>query len=279
MKTPIAAVLATLALTGCGAAEPDKPTEPEVPEQCKTIHVDKLAANDWIGVKGKAGADPKIRMRVTEGGAGDYEAVYIGGMFTKTKMVGTKRDKDVQFTEVGDKEVRVRAYVVPKVEKCALEVLVGTVDQKDKEKIPPKGLEMVVFPQQDGVEFTYRPAETDLFLGKAAKNKAMADKQVQENGGPDPAHEYGDIPVGVFTKAADDGPENCTYDMDLYFDDKNLADQVKLPAGPVKGEWRHWFHLWKAPYSGNHHFEMYRYRTCDGKRELIDVAGLEAVLQ
>lgn len=279
MRTPVAAALAAWAIAACGPAEPEKPAEPEVPEKCKSVHVDKLASHDWIGVRGKSGADPKIRMRLTEKG-GDYEAVYISDVsFKKTVLKGEKREKDVQLTEVGDKDVRARIYVVPKIEKCALEVLVGTVEKKDKEKIPPKGIEMVAFPEQPGVEFTYRPADRDLFLGKAAKNRAIAEKQVKEMGGADPAHEYGDIPVGLFSKADEDGPADCTYDMDLYFDDRNVPDLAKLPAGEVQGEWRHWFHLWKAPYSGNHHFEMYRYRTCDGKRELIDVAAIEAVLQ
>lgn len=274
---------ALLALMACGGeAQPEKPDEPEVPERCRSVDVEKLAAHDWIGVRGKAGADPKVRMRFTEK-SGGYEAVFIGGMFTKTLLAGEKRDKDVQLTEVagGDKEELARIYVVPKVEKCALEVLVGTVDKKGrgKEKIPPKGLEMVAFPEQDGVQFTFRMPDRALFLGKAAKNRAVAEKQVADGGGPDPVHEYGDIPVGVFTKAAEDGGADCTYDMDLYFDDRNVPELVNLPAGEVKGEWRHWFHLWKAPYSGNHHFEMYRFRTCAGARELIDVAAIEAVLQ
>jgi hypothetical protein len=37
---------------------------------------------------------------------------------------------------------------------------------------------------------------------------------------------------------------------------------------------------WYAPYSGNHHFELYRHRSCGGgPRELIDVRCIEAVLE
>lgn len=275
-------------LLACGAAdtEADKAKEPEVPERCRTVHIDKLAENDWVGVKGSA-ADPKLRMRVTEKGGG-YEAWYVGGFFTKMTLAGEKREKDVQFTEVPTPERKAlidkgeldltRIYVIPRMEKCAIEVLAGTVDGKGKEKMPPKGPEMVAFPEKEGVAFTYRPPARTLFLGKAAKNRAVAEKQIAENGTPESQHEYGDIPVGVFTKAEEDGPADCTYDMDLYFDDKNDPELAGLPAGDVNGGWRHWFHEWKAPFSGNHHFEMYRYRTCGGERELIDVAALEAVL-
>ena len=67
--------------------------------------------------------------------------------------------------------------------------------------------------------------------------------------------------------------------MDLYFDDLFVDELSPMPAGEVVDGQRQWFHTWEAPYTGNHHFEMYRYRTCaGGARELIAVAGLDAIL-
>ena len=42
---------------------------------------------------------------------------------------------------------------------------------------------------------------------------------------------------------------------------------------------RHWTHTFEAPYTGNHRFELHRYRACDGgARELIGVAGTDAAM-
>jgi hypothetical protein len=254
------------------------------------LYVDKLHETDWVGIKGTAAADPKVRIRFQTPGpdGADYEAFYINGMFEKVHMAGEKRENDVKFTEIADEATKkrlkkgqdtlVRLYVEPSLKQCALKVFGGRTDGKDAEEVSPKPFEMVAFPPQDGVAFTYRLADRTLFLGKAATDRAVADKQ-RAGEGAQPQFEYGDVPVGVFTKATEDGGEDCTYDMDLYFDDRNVPALAGLPAGAVKGDWRHWYHLWKAPYSGNHHFEMYRYRTCSGgERTLIDVAGIEAVL-
>jgi hypothetical protein len=47
----------------------------------------------------------------------------------------------------------------------------------------------------------------------------------------------------------------------------------------VSGETRHWTHTFEAPYSGNHRFELHRFRQCDGgTRERIAVAGTDAAM-
>lgn len=276
-------IVGLLACSGGGGAEAP---EPEVPEQCRNVHVDKLAI-DWLAVRGKA-ADPKTRFRIEES-AGGYDGVYIGGFFTKYAMKGEKRDKDVKFTEVPvgkrkeDYEAGtgsiVVAYLKPSLKDCAVQAFIGTVDKKGKEEVPPRGIELVPFPKQDGVEFTYAVADEPLFLGDAAKDAGVRDKQVEELGGPQPDHEMGTVPVGTFTSVEDDGDPACTYDMDLYFDHQKVTElSPKAAAEPVDGQ-RHWFHEWEAPFSGNHHFEIHRYRTCgDGNRERIGVAAVEAVL-
>lgn len=269
---------------GCGGAAPEP--EPQVPEKCRHVHVDRLAT-DWVAVRGAA-ADPKTRMRVMEADGG-YEAWYIGGFFDRKRLAGVKREGDVQFTEVPDARKKaaveageatlLRAYVKPSIGDCALKVFVGEVDGAGKEQIPPNGIELVQFPVQPGVTFAFQPPSRPLFLGAAARTRARADEQVAAQGGPDPVHEMGTVPVGLFTRAEEDGDPGCTYDMDLYFDDRKLETGPVAAAEPKDG-WRHWYHEFDAPYSGNHHFEFHRYRTCEGgNRELLDVAAIEAILQ
>lgn len=280
-------LLAVLAL-GCGGAPaPDAAQAPEVPEKCRNVHVDRLAG-DWIAVKGQQ-ADPKTRVRVLETDGG-YEAWFVGGFFQRKRLAGVKRDQDVQFTEIPDErkkkavaageETLVRMYLKPELKACAVKAFVGAVDGTGKEQIPPTGFEFVPFPAQEGVTFAFHPPTARLFLGEAARDRKKADKQVAELGGPDPSHEMGSVPVGTWSEVARDGDPGCTYDMDLYFDDRRIEELVKTPAGEVKDGWRHWFHVFEAPYSGNHHFEMHRFRTCgDGARELLEVASIEAVLE
>lgn len=287
---PLISTLLTVLLVGCGAGtESSEESASDVPEKCRNVHVDKLAA-DWLAVRGNV-ADPKTRIRIEKGGADgtDYRGMYVGGFFTKVEMKGEKRDDDVRFTEIptAKKAARVKAgeaqltriYAKPRLSKCAIEVFAGKVDAAGKETIPPKGVEFVLFPSQDGVTFTYEPAQRTLFLADAAKDKTVADKQVQEAGGASPEAEFPNVPVGMWSNVEEDGDPACTYDMDLYFDDRNVPELTAVSAGEVKDGFRHWFQEWEAPYSGNHHFEMYRYRTCEGEaRELIDIAAIEAVL-
>jgi len=278
--------MAALGLFGCGgeSAEPADAT-PDVPERCQNVFLDKMAA-DWISVRGQA-PDPKIRVRIFEDGDG-YGAFLVNGFFKKIRMKGETRDSDVQFTEIPDAELAkrvekgeatlVRMYVTPKLKDCALKTVVGSVDHKGKERIPPVGFDFVAFPESE-VQFTFEPADRTLFVGEAAKDRAVAERQIAEAGQASPSHEFGTVPVGLFAKADEDGPESCTYDMDLYFDGQSLSERTAVPAGAVADGYRHWYVDWEAPYSGNHHFEIFRYRTCDGKRERIDIADLEAVLE
>lgn len=272
-------------LTACAdlvGSAPTEAPEADVPAQCRAVHLDRLDT-DWVAVRGKA-ADPKVRLRIAKAGDG-YEATWIDGSFTRRAMVGEKREKDVRLTEqlteaqrAAGEKVRARLYIQPSIADCALKVFVGRVEG-EVESIPPTATEFVPMPSQEGVVFSYRAADEPLFLGPAARDRAARDKQLAEAGGPKPDHELGAVPVGTWSKVEDDGDPACTYDMDLYFDDLRVAELSPRPAAaPVDG-FRHWFHEWDAPFSGNHHFEIYRYRTCaDGKRELISVAGIDAVL-
>jgi len=272
-------------LAGCGGSDgaPDA-AEDEIPLQCRNIHVDRLAA-DWTSVEGQT-ANPKVRLRVVESADG-YQAIYIDGSFVRRTLSGVKRDSDVKFTEVPDaarrrrvaagQEALVRLYLKPSLKDCALKAFVGTVVD-GKESIPPRATEFLPLPEQSGVVFSFDPATEPLYLGRAATDRAVRDAQLSE--GPEPVAEMGAVPVGTWSAVEDDGDPSCTYDMDLYFDDLLVTEISPVAAAePEDGE-RHWFHQWDAPFSGNHHFEMFRFRTCsDGQRVRIAVAGIDAVLQ
>lgn len=272
-------IAASLALAACNT-EPPPPEEPEVPEQCKKIHIDKLAG-DWVRVKGNS-ADPKVRMRVEDDGAGSYRIWYVDGFFGHHEMVVDKRERDLKLTQKdataapgGGPARKVRLYVEPRLQKCALEVHTG-FEVDGKEQIDPKTVEFVEFPKTDAV-FTYLPSDSRLHLGDAATKRKAAEKELADEAGPKTDHPMGAVPVGAWTKAAEDGDASCTFDMDLYFDDQLQADIS--PATPeVKGEWRNWAHTFEAPYSGNHHFQIYRYKTCGGERELLGVSAISAIL-
>lgn len=260
------------AAIGCTTEAP--PEEPEVPEQCKKIHIDRLAG-DWVLVKGKR-ADPKTRLRFEADGAG-YRAYYVGGFFDHRAMEVQKRAKDLKLTERTEGERKVRLYIEPSLESCSLKVNTGLVIG-DKEQIEPRPVEFLEMPDQ-GVVFSYLPPTETLFLGKAAKNKKAADKEVESEAGPKVDHPRGAVVVGAWSDVKADGDPSCTYDMDLYFDDQLDAELSPKPAGKAADGQRHWTHTWDLPYTGNHNLELYRYRTCtDGKRELIGVAGVSAIL-
>jgi len=266
-------------------------------EKCPKIHLDRMAGQ-WIKVQGSA-ADHTHRFELTaapgtaEGGeVGAYTMWYTGGGFEKRTLEGTRRDSDFKFTEqatgkrkaafeAGDGSIT-RLYVEPRLDKCALRISVVDVvmkDGKEVERGKPGFVEYLPFPE--GQTLTFRPCTGDLFIGKAASDRALADKQREEQGGADPNHSLGEaIPVGGWSDAAADGDAACTYDMDLYFDDRPVEGQTALAAGEVKDGQRHWsVPAWNAPYSGNHHFQIYRYKTCAGAaRELVGVSCLEAVL-
>ena len=86
-------------------------------------------------------------------------------------------------------------------------------------------------------------------------------------------HELGTIPVGTWSEVAKDGDQSCSFEMDLYFDGRLIDGGTGIAAGPVDGEYRHWTYTWEAPYSGNHNFELYRYRKCGDERTLLGIAG------
>jgi hypothetical protein len=287
-------VFVVLAVSVFGAcARPEPPPPP--PDPCPNIDIEKLAG-DWMQVK-QDKADPTNRFRIL-GNYPDYEAVLVPGDMQKYTLGGRlRKDKgDVVFDEVLSPEAearfkngqrwKARLQVEPNKKKCSLRVGVITVtmngDKETEKRRPPGYEEYVPLPKEGGVEFTFEPCTGPLFLGPAAKNRKEAEKQLKANHGvPDPSQSRTQaLPVGVFTTAGDDGDASCTYDMDLYFDDRPLADKKKLPAGKVDGGFRHWFvGDWYAQYTGAHSLEMYRYRTCaDGKRERIGVQCILSVL-
>lgn len=285
---------AVLALVACG----DEDTSPDpVPAAAEDdgFALDKLDGK-WIRIDGQRG-DHTHRFAWHRDGA-KTELWFTNGGFTKRRMAGELRKSDWRFTEVlseaeeskwkAGSRSKARLFVKPKPASGGLQIAEVAVTVKDgKESEKPKGgfQEYVPFPET--TPFTFRPCDGPLFLGPAATDPAAAAKQVAEDGGPFPGHALGEaIPVGLFADAAADGDAACTFDMDLYFDDRPAEDaggvvQKNLKAGDVADGKRHWLVSgWYAPYSGNHHLQMFRYRTCAGaERELIGVQCIEAVLE
>lgn len=298
MSRPLLPSLILLSLVvACGDAEPQEAASTEDPRlaKCPKIHLDRMAGQ-WIHVNGKA-ADPGHRFELIAGAStgsevGTYEMWYVGGGFTKLEMDGVRRSTDFQFTErkqgkrgeLYDKAegTLVRLYVEPKLDKCALRISeVELVNKDGAETERPKVGFTEYLPMPEGQTLTFRPCDDPLYLGKAATSWSVASKQLATLGGPDPAYQLGDaIPVGAWVADPAGEPAGCTYDMDLYFDDQTVKEGGKaLPAGQVTDGKRSWLVPgWKAPYSGNHHFEIYRYHTCSGARELMGVSCLESVL-
>lgn len=287
--------LPLLLLAGCpqddAAEAPTGPSEVEQQAIAKGCPTMGTVAGDYLLVQGNT-PDHKYRFRIMDDG-GQYAMWYTGGGFGARAMSGVKRETDIQFTEIPDArkqaafeagtEPLVRIYVEPRLDRCALRVSLLDVTSnagKETEKGKPGFLEYVRFPKKQ--EILWQPCDGPAFIYDAAKDAKVADKQLSELGTPKPDGALGEaIPVAAWTDAAADGPDSCTYDMDLYFDDLPVQEGGQaVPAGAVKDGRRHWYvPAWKAPYSGNHHFTLQRYRTCDGgSRELIGVSCLEAVL-
>ena len=290
--------LALAALVSFGAACGDEDTTadaPAAPAQDDGFALDKLDGQ-WIRIDGKRG-DHTHRFEWHRSGS-DTELWYTNGGFTKRRMKGELRKSDWRFTEVlseadeakwkSGARGKARLFVKPKPASGGLqitEVVVEFKGGKESEKAKGSFQEYVPFPES--TPFTFRPCDGPLFLGEAAKSPAEAAKQVKEDGGPFPGHALGKaIPVGIHLDAAADGDAACTFDMDLYFDDRAAEDeggavQKAVPAGAVADGKRPWVVAgWYAPYSGNHHFQIYRYRTCGGgERELLGVQCIEAVLE
>lgn len=285
---------AGLAAALVGACAGQEAPAPAVEDKCPRVQMD--LEGQWIRVNGNAG-DHKTRFEARPSADG-LSLWYVGGLFTKRELKGERRTKDWVFTQAtspaeeeaykkGEKEL-VRIYLEPKKDACALRVMAGTLKWdaaagKPKETMAPGFQEFLPFPE--GQAFTFRPCDGPLFMGKAALDLKEATKEL-ENGGPTYAGPLGDaLALGAWTDAAADGDAACTYDMDLFFDDRPAKDKDGKPRGPVpagavldgKRAWS--VNDWYAPYSGNHHFEIYRYKSCGGgARELLGVSCTEAVL-
>jgi hypothetical protein len=275
----------------CGTPQQDTPQPATTAnEKCPKVSMDDMEGK-WIRVEGSKG-DHTTRLQLvpTENG---LDMWFTGGFFTKTLLKGERRKRDYKFTEVpnarkkaafvGGSESLLRLYLEPRIKTCSLRMSTLEVykkkDGKESERPRPGFTEYLPFPE--GQEFTFRPCDGDLFLGSAAKNRATAKAQLAATGAPDPVFQLGEkIPVGTWTDATAEGDAACTFDMDLYFDDRPVRGRQGIPAGDVKAGERQWFVPdWYAPFSGNRHFQIYRYRSCGvAARELIGVSCLEAVL-
>ncbi len=275
-----------LALTAC-----DSQTATEAPEAtadpCPDISLEGLPGQylKWSGT-----ADHTRRIEIRNDG-GTWEGWFVDGGFTKKRMSGTQRTDDVAFTEVlsdadearfqsGARD-KTRLYFQPFKKKCTIRVVQAKVkmtDGQETEQQQGAGFqEYVALPEQ--YTFTFRPADETLFLGRAASDEKIAAAQLARSGTAEPATDLGEaIPVGLWTDAAADGADDCTYSMDLFFDDQPVEGKTDVPVTTVKNGRRHWYAEWFAPYSGNHIFEMYRYKTCGGSKDLIAVAAIEAIL-
>ena len=286
--------LSLLAAAVWGACERQEAPPPAVEDKCPRVQMD--LEGQWIRVNGSAG-DHKTRFEAQPSAAG-LSLWYVGGQFTKRELKGERRTNDWVFTQAttpaeeeawkkGEKDL-VRIYLEPKKDACALRVMAGTVKWdaaagKAKETMTPGFQEFLPFPE--GQKFTFRPCDGPLFMGKAAVDLKEATKELA-NGGPTYAGPLGEaLSIGAWTDAAADGDAACTFDMELFFDDRPAKDKAGAPRGPgpagavPDGKRSGAVTDWYAAYAGNHHFEIYRYKTCGGgARELIGVSCTEAVL-
>ncbi|MEC8423294.1 MAG: hypothetical protein VX000_05925 [Myxococcota bacterium] len=286
MTVRVCGIFTIALLVGC--SDEESSDGPKTEDKCPSVSMEGLFGQ-WIMVDGDRG-DHTHRFEIRPDGPSMW---LVDGGFTRRAMAGEKRQKDYVFTEsAGDRRMAafrageeglVRLYVEPWKQKCSLRVTrveVRLTDGKETERPAPGFKEYLPFP--DNVTFNFRPCDGPLFLGDAARDRRLAEHQVSKTGAPDPVHALGEaIPVGVWSRADADGDAGCAYDMDLYFDDRPVDGAERVTAGAVEGDHRPWFvAAWRAPYSGNHHFEMWRYRSCEGGvRTLIDTRCLEAVLQ
>jgi hypothetical protein len=275
-----------LALTACDT-QTATPGPAAAEDPCPNISLEGLPGQylKWAGT-----ADHTRRIEIRNDG-GIWEGWFVDGGFTKKRMAGAQRADDVSFTEVltaadearfqsGSRD-KTRLYFQPYKKKCTIRVIQAKVkmtDGKETEQQQGAGFqEYVALPEQ--YTFTFRPADETLFLGKAAADEKVAAAQVARSGTAEPATDLGEaIPVGLWTDAAADGADDCTYSMDLFFDDQPVEGKQDVAVSTVKDGRRQWYAEWFAPYSGNHIFEMYRYKTCGGSKDLIAVAAIEAIL-
>lgn len=282
----ILATAVTVAACG-GPAEPPPPTlEEQAAAKCPRVHMDKMAG-DWVLSTG----DVKTRFRVVEQG-GKTHLWYIDPAYSNHKLdlVGEKRDKDWRFDEVprgrrkalieAGGETRKRVYVQPSMRECVLKVFPGQVAADGAEAVPPNGKSFIQWPASADVTFSFAPHDEPVFLGEAATDWSRAQKEVEELGGPMAGHPLGEVVVAAWADAAADGDPGCAYTYDAYFDDQPVAEGAGQPAGEVADGRRPYRHTFQAPYSGNHRFEIVRFRQCgDGAREQLAVAGLDVALE
>ncbi len=280
-----------LFLGACDGKEPPPPPE----DPCPRIDAQKLAG-DWIKVVGTK-ADHRSRMRI--GGTPEaYEMILVPGNFNRVRLKGRVEGETVEFEQVitpeeeseflSGQRIRNRISIRPTKAKCALRVRTDMLSVRNGAEQTRTGSLEEYMPFPEEVTFTFDPPDGPLFMDDAARSRKAMEAQIKERGGPDPEGGHSTaIPVGAFVPADQDGEPSCTYDFDLYFDDQPYKGEAGDPsagrglaAGEVRDGFRHWFvPAWYAPYSGNHHFEMWRYRTCSGgQRERIAVQALDAVL-
>lgn len=271
----------------CGDDTPQK--APTANDKCPRIAVDKLDGR-WVRVAGSAG-DTTHRFEIKDAAGGGYDGTFILGGFERLVATGVVHKTMVIFTEVLEgeklkqyttgKRMKRQLHIEPRLRSCSLRVTQVGLQKKGGEEIErnlPGKDEYLPFPE--GQPFSFHRCDGHLFIGKAALKSKVANWELNSNGGPKRSHQLGKkIPLGVWTDAASDGEPSCTYNMDLWFDDRPVKNQQAVPAGKTEKGKRRWFiKAWSAPYSGNHHFLVERFKTCGGTRELIGVSCLDAVL-
>lgn len=281
--------LAVSVLIACDGGDASQEPAAETPSaKCPNVGMDTLDGK-WIKYEGSAIKEYRFAVDST----GDVrELWYTAGSFMKRRLRGERRTSDYVFTEVltGDREQRylagalpaVRLYVEPRAADCSLRVSEMEVHWKENQEVErPKGsyATYIEYPAE-GPDLPFRYCDHDLFISDAAKDRAVANAQVAESGAAEPGAALGEaLALGAWSPAM--GEEGCAYEARLYFDDQPARDVAGAfrPVVPMRGD--HWLiEDWYAPYSGNHQFEVYQYKTCSGgSPELVGVACLEAVLR
>ena len=270
-----------LLLTALFACNEQAQTDAPVAEDpCPEISLEGLEG-DWVKVSGSQ-ADHTYRVRIFKEGDA-WKAWYVGGGFKKVEMKGELRTEDLVLTQ--DAELSgdpiPRLYFQPHKPKCAMRVvevkLTAGDDGGEKETQVGAGyVEWLPMPPEP--PFTYQPCDGQAHVAKAAEDWKVAKKELEE--GVNPVTALGEeVSVTAWSVAEEDGDAACTFDMDLYFDDRPVEGEPVV-AGDVNSEGRRkWAATFRAPYSGNHHFELYRHKTCEGgSRELVAVSCIEAIL-
>lgn len=280
-------MLTLLLLIACPAQEQAAPVE----DKCPHVDMERMEGR-WIKVRGEA-PDHTVRLQVLKNPEGRLEAWFVNGDFNKRRMTVERRTDDFLLDEVlpADRQARyaagqdtkLRIYLQPWKQRCsirAVEARVAMVDGKEKEQQTGGAGYQEYLQMPEKYAFTYRPCDEPLFLADAATSWAKASAELSGAGAAATTASLGEkLPVAAFSDAAADGDAACTFTFDAYFDDQAVADKANQPAGEVVDGKRRWGLEWFAPYSGNHMFELYRYRQCGGgERELIAVACNNAVL-